>query len=139
MKAPSASPRFLVVDDEEVDRIALARGFRRAGFHCELTMARDGKEALGLLQSESVERPFLVLLDLNMPRMGGFALLDAIRADSSIRKTVVFVLTTSDDDADIENAYRKGAAGYVVKGQSGDTFVGLASLLERYWRTVRLP
>lgn len=136
---PDVEPRVLVVDDEEADRIALARGFRQAGFHCDLTVANDGDEALELLQSKPSDDPVLVLLDLNMPRMDGFALLDAIRADRSIRKTVVFVLTRSDHVDDIERAYRTGIAGYLVKGQSPNEFEYLAELLEHYWHTACLP
>lgn len=132
-------PSVLVVDDDESDRIALARGFRQAGFRCDLSIANDGDEALEFLQSKSNDKPLLVLLDLNMPRMDGFALLEAIRADPSIRTTVVFVLSSSDHADDIERAYRTGITGYLVKGQSHREFEDLAALLERYWHTVRLP
>lgn len=132
-------PRLLVVDDEEVDRIALVRAFRRIDFECDLHMAVDGNEALALLQEEAIERPFMMLLDLNLPTIHGFKVLDAVRADPALRQTIVFVVSTSDRPSDIEAAYERGIAGYVVKGHFGADFKELARLIEQYWSWVTLP
>lgn len=136
--------RILAVDDDEVDQLALQRGFRKAGVDVELVMARDGLEAFELLRSNTTEAaglpaPCIVLLDLNMPRLGGLDFLDQLREDSALRSTIVFVVTTSDREADRMESYRRNVAGYVVKQRAGSGFSDLIGMLERYWKVVELP
>jgi len=63
----------------------------------------------------ALEKPYIILLDLNMPRMSGIEFLEVIRHDDALRDTVVFVLTTSKADEDRTAAYKKHVAGYIVK------------------------
>ncbi len=86
-----------------------------------------------------MSRPFIVLLDLNMPRMNGFEFLAAIRQDAQLRDSVIFVLTTSDSDADRSRAYQELIAGYMVKSAVGPQFSKLAGLLNEFSRVVKLP
>ncbi len=135
--------KVLLVDDDLVDRMAVLRGFSRAGLDAEIQVAADGIEALEVLRSEDpgqrIEHPFLVLLDLNMPRMGGLAFLEEIRKDPTLRRTIIFVLTTSDSDEDRVAAYDHFVAGYILKSQAGRNFEGLLSMLQAYWSVVILP
>ena len=82
---------------------------------------------------------YLVLLDLNMPRMNGFEFLRALRADDALRATVVFVLSTSGSDGDRARAYNEGIAGYMVKSGLGPQLKGLARFLVEYDSAVLLP
>lgn len=135
--------RVLVVDDDIVDRMAVLRGFSRAGLEAEIQVASDGLEALEILRSvghgADGGNPFLVLLDLNMPRMSGIPFLEELRKDPGLKRTVVFVLTTSDRDEDRLAAYDQFIAGYILKADAGRNFENLIKLLTAYWNVVVLP
>lgn len=101
--------------------------------------AKDGVEALELLRNGDVRHPYLILLDLNMPRMGGLELLQVIRNDPQLELSVVFVLTTSKDDEDKLAAYKQHIAGYIVKENLDSGFEQLVNMIDHYWRLVELP
>lgn len=133
----------VVVDDDVVDAKALRRSFGRSELDFPLFFEEDGIEALKLLRGaegkERPSRPFLVLLDINMPRMNGIEFLKELRADPALRDTVVFVLTTSRAEDDKIAAYAHNVAGYIVKSDVGDHFDKLITLLRCYNDLVRLP
>jgi CheY-like chemotaxis protein len=137
------SVTFLLVEDDEVDIQARQRAFRRLRVANELVVTRDGIDALDVLRGigrPALERPFIVLLDLNMPRMGGIEFLEVMRADANLADAVVFVLTTSAEEIDRVAAYRNHVAGYIVKQQlGGDGLLEAIDMLDRYWRVVALP
>jgi CheY-like chemotaxis protein len=87
---------LLAVDDDKVDLMALKRSFRELKIANPIVEAHDGIEALACLRGENgfekVPSPCLVLLDLNMPRMGGIEFLDELRRDPLLRRTLVFVI-----------------------------------------------
>lgn len=131
---------ILVVDDDRVDVMAVRRAFRLSGLDNAMVFAADGIEALEKLRDgKSVPRPFLVLLDLNMPRMNGIEFLDAARKDPNLCDSVVFVLTTSKDMMDKRKAYSRNVAGYIVKEDTREGYINTAGLLESYARVVELP
>lgn len=133
---------ILVVDDDDVDVMMIKRAFDRKRISNPVFFASDGVDALELLRgrgTQSIQRPYLILLDINMPRMNGIEFLDAVRQDDLLRDSVVFVLTTSEDDRDKVAAYRNNVAGYIVKSKAGDGFRHLMNLLDDYWRIVEMP
>jgi CheY-like chemotaxis protein len=133
---------LLVVEDNEIDREALRRAFRRHGVTQAMIDVDDGVEALAVLRGEHgsrVGRPYLILLDLNMPRMNGIELLSEIRRDPELKDSVVFVLTTSRADEDKSAAYAHHIAGYLVKSDLGHGFSGLLELITAYCKVVELP
>lgn len=133
---------LLIVDDDEIDREAIMRSLHKERVLNPVVTAGDGVEALELLRrdgDERIERPVIVILDWKMPRMNGLEFLEELRADPNLRETVVFVLTTSQDEEDIMNAYRNLVAGYIVKDSAGRDFINLVQLLDNYWRVVELP
>lgn len=81
----------------------------------------------------------MVILDINMPRMTGLELLRKIRADKQLHDTIVFMLTTSNDDEDKFDAYDLNIAGYMLKSDMGNSFVKAVTLVENYWKVVEFP
>jgi len=138
--SPGPAPRILVVDDDEIDVMALERAFRELGLAERLEVAVDGEAALvSLLEGAATGEPVLVLLDLNMPRMSGFELLERRAADPALEATTVLVMTTSSRRQDIERAYGLGIAGYLVKSTRRGFSRAVAELVERYLDLVTLP
>ena len=130
---------LFIVDDDDIDAIALERALRKLRLLNTVRRARDGQEALNLLRAGEIPAPFIILLDLNMPRMNGFEFLEALRTDTMLTHAVVFVLTTSKSDEDLVAAYRKHVAGYVFKQHMDRDFLEVIGLVEHYWRLVELP
>jgi len=134
---------ILLVEDDHVDRQAIVRGFAKAKMANPVHVASDGIEALKLLRSEddheALPRPYLVLLDLSLPRMNGIEFLDEIRKDNVLKDSIVFVLTTSNTNEDKAAAYDKQVAGYIVKEKAGKDFAKLTCMLDNFWRAVEFP
>jgi len=134
---------IMVVDDDRVDTMAIRRSLRELNIANPVIAARDGIEALERLRGENgqekVKPPFLVLLDLNMPRMGGIEFLDELRADPELHSTLVFVMTTSSAVEDRTRAYAKNVAGYVLKFQQEQGFQDAILMFEHYWRIIEFP
>jgi CheY-like chemotaxis protein len=137
------SVNILLVEDDEVDVMAVKRAFRELKIANPLTVAKDGIEALEILRGingcSPIPRPLIILLDLNMPRMGGLEFLDELRKDPELHRCVVFVMTTSADERDRVRAYEKNVAGYVLKHNLEHSFMDAIAMLEHYWRVVELP
>lgn len=134
---------ILLVEDDDVSVESVVRSLRKHDVDFPMTIAQDGQEALEILRNKhptlSITRPFLILLDLNMPRMNGFEFLEAIRNDEALKSSIIFILTTSDSDSDRSRAYDDNIAGYMVKSSVGPQFSKLALLLKNYQAAVRLP
>jgi CheY-like chemotaxis protein len=142
-KASLDDVTVMLVDDDDVAIEGVLRSFRKHEVPCRMVTAGDGGEALAILSGrhprKQVETPVIVLLDLNMPGMDGFQFLDALRADPDLRRTVVFVLTTSAREQDRCRAYDGHVAGYMVKSAVGPQFARLADFIGKYARTQELP
>jgi CheY-like chemotaxis protein len=143
---PSPANRIvtvLLVDDNAVDREAVRRAFAKLKIANPIVEARDGVDALeklrGTASSPPLGRPYLVLLDINMPRMSGIDFLREVRADAALQDSVIFVLTTSKSDEDRMASYDFNVAGYVVKSDVGVGFLRVVEMLESYWKVVVLP
>lgn len=130
---------ILLVEDDDVDAMGVERAFRKLRIGNPVIRARDGVEALEALEQRKVEKPFIILLDLNLPRMSGIEFLNILRKDSNWEDTVVFILTTSKDDEDKYAAYKQHVAGYIIKEKLDNGFESLIELLDHYWRIVELP
>lgn len=136
------SVTLLLVEDNDIDREAVRRAFRQHHVDSPIHDAIDGVEALEILRGngrEPLARPYLIFLDLNMPRMNGIEFLEALRSDERLRDSVVFVLTTSASEEDLVAAYERNIAGYILKSDIGLDFGKLAALVDTYVHTVELP
>lgn len=142
MNRPS-KVNILIVDDDDVAAESVVRSLRKHAMDFPITLARDGMEALEILRNQHndlmIDKPYLILLDLNMPRMDGFEFLQEVRSDKNLHDSIIFVLTTSDADSDRTRAYHQNIAGYMVKSAVGPQFAKLANLLDNYRSTVSLP
>ncbi len=134
---------LLLVEDDEIDIVVVKRALATLKIGNPLAVAHDGIEALDILRGtngrEKLERPYLVILDLKLPRMGGHEFLEELRDDPELKDTVVFVMTTSNDSEDREKAYSKNVAGYIVKSDPVGSFRRAVELLNHYWHVVDLP
>ena len=131
--------RVLLVEDDMVDAMAIERAFKVHRILNKITRANDGLEALEMLRNNKIEKPYIILLDLQMPRMNGIEFLKEIRNDAELSSSVIFVLTTSDSEEDIVKSYNFQVAGYLVKDEMGTDFLEVINLLEGYWKVVHLP
>jgi CheY-like chemotaxis protein len=138
-----ATAHLLHVEDDDICLMGLNRAFRAARISNPISFAHDGIDALEMLRGinghNRLPRPFLILLDLNMPRMDGIEFLNELRKDEDLKKSTVFVMTTSGADEDKVNAYNLGVAGYILKTNPANAFLEATLLLDTYWRVVELP
>lgn len=130
---------ILLVEDDDIDAKIVERAFNKLRIANPIIRATDGVMALELLRDGTVSRPYIILLDLNMPKMGGLEMLEVLRGDKDLSNSIVFVLTTSKDDEDKIAAYNQNIAGYIVKEKLQNGFDELVKLLDYYWRIVELP
>lgn len=134
---------ILLVEDDEVDVMAVKRAFKTCKIANPLVVAGDGIEALEVMRGENgyqpLDKPHLILLDLNMPRMDGLQFLEEIRNDTQLCKSIVFVLTTSTDDRDKSAAYSKCIAGYITKSDFDQSFLNAVEMLESFWKIIEFP
>ncbi|MEW4451516.1 response regulator [Bremerella sp. JC817] len=134
--------RILLVEDDDIDAEAVRRGFKKSGVERPLYRASNGIQAIQMLCDESgpfFENPYIILLDLKMPRMNGIEFLQTIRKDATLRKSIVFVLTTSNDSQDRLAAYSNFVAGYITKSKAGSEFRDLIEMLDTYARIIEFP
>ncbi len=133
----------LLVEDNDLDVEILERALEKIGAKGVLHRTRDGLEALQVLKDDCVDktlpRPFVVLLDVNMPGMNGHEFLQAVRTDEDIRDTRVFMFTTSDSKSDVALAYRNNANGYIVKPNSSADLCGILETLRNFWAICEYP
>jgi len=131
---------ILLVEDDEVDVMNVKRAFEKNKILNPLYVAANGLDALSMLRDGTVPvARRLVLLDLNMPGMGGIEFLRELRADPKLRLTPVVVLTTSGDEKDRIDAYDFHVAGYLRKPVEFPNFMELTAALNKYWTLVELP
>ncbi len=143
-KLEVAITNILLVEDDRVDVMNVQRSFKKANITNPLFIANNGLEALEILRNESalIQMPSfrrLVLLDLNMPKMGGIDFLRALRADSKLKATTVIVLTTSNQERDRIEAFNFNVAGYILKPVTFASFAEVMAALNRYWTLCEIP
>jgi len=136
----SAESLVLLVEDREDDITLIRKAFERASVKNPMQVVRDGEKAIWYLAgtgefSNRAEYPlpWLVLLDLKMPRVDGFEVLAWVRKQPGLKKLVVIVLTSSEYIHDVNRAYQLGANSFLVKPLEFEDAVQLSKLIEQYW------
>lgn len=126
---------ILLVEDERSDAMLIRRALTRAGFNGQIEHAMDGNLALAWLtrHNEQEHLPSLVLLDLKLPGISGFDLLDEIRKNPKLRQIPIVILTGSKDSDTINRAYERGANSYLVKSADPQEITRLMHFLQQYW------
>lgn len=129
---------YLLVDDDPTDRLLAEEAFSHLSSSCTLSCAASGEDALQKLRSGEV-RPDVILLDINMPGLTGFQVLEQLKQEPSLRTIPVVMLSTSKANADITQAYKLNASSYLVKSSGFDAFVQQAEAFLSYWQANRVP
>lgn len=145
MNAQHAKPiEILLVEDNPGDVRLTRESLGEAKVRNNMVVVGDGLEALACLRREGqyakANRPDLILLDLNLPRMNGFEVLDMIKEDPDLKRIPVVVLTTSQAEQDIIRSYNLYANAYVNKPVDLEQFIGVVKAIEGFWlEIVKLP
>lgn len=132
----------LLVEDADVHVEFTRLGFEAEGIAHALEVARDGEEAMSTIDARSDRPPRLILLDLKLPGMSGFDVLQTIRSHASehVRRTPVVVLTTSRAPSDVRRAYELGANSFLRKPLELPEFIDLIGAVRAWWlERVELP
>lgn len=140
MDMSAAQAIFLLVEDGEDDVLLIKRAFIKANVLNPLQIVTSGEEAIAYLEGTGKYRnrtefplPALVLLDIKMPGLDGFQVLDWIRAQPDLRALRVVMLTSSDDMRDVNRAYQLGANSFLIKPIDFERFVEISQALAGYW------
>jgi CheY-like chemotaxis protein len=131
---------ILLVEDDPEDQELTRRALRASKLRNRLVAVNDGEEALDYLYRRgpyadpyASPRPDLILLDLNMPKVDGRAVLERVKQDPELRRIPVVVLTTSSQEEDILRSYDLGVNSYVTKPVRMEGFIKAVQDLEHYW------
>ncbi|GGK43321.1 response regulator [Deinococcus malanensis] len=128
---------YLLIDDSPSDRLLAEEAFEQAGLNCSLITVDSGRKALHHLRSETVQ-PDVILLDINMPGMSGFEVLEELKRDPVFALIPVVMLTTSSAKSDVTRAYSLHASSYLVKSPVLGEFLEQVEAFLRYWQDNRL-
>jgi CheY-like chemotaxis protein len=131
---------ILLVEDNQSDEELTLRALKKSNISNKVVVARDGAEALDYLfargahaERDPKDMPQVVLLDLNLPKLGGLDVLRAIRADERTKFLPVVILTSSKEDRDLAGGYELGANSYIVKPVDFTQFADAVRTLGLYW------
>jgi len=131
---------ILLVEDNPGDVRLTREALKEGKVTNNLSVVRDGEQAMAFLRRESdyadAPRPDLILLDLNLPRKDGREVLSEIKADQDLRRIPVVILTTSNHERDILQAYDLNANCYITKPVDLDQFIGVVRSVGSFWLTI---
>lgn len=137
---------IMLVEDDEGHQVLIKENLRAGGIVNDVIHMKDGQEALDYLMRRGQwqdpvksPRPGLILLDIKMPRMDGFSVLEKVKADPQLKLIPVLMLTSTDDQMEINRCYNLGANSYVVKPVSYDAFQERVKSLGLFLDIVRFP
>jgi CheY-like chemotaxis protein len=130
----------LLIEDNPDDAELIAYAFKKVGIQNPLVVVDDGDKAFDYLSGHSAYTnrsqfplPALILLDLKLPRRSGFELLEVIRSNEATRRIPVVILTSSNQDHDIEKSYDLGANSYLVKPIGRDALINMVRSFDSFW------
>ena len=128
---------ILLVEDNEGDILLTQEVFKTSGFSHPISIARDGEEALDFLYQRNklsgAERPDLILMDINIPKINGKEVLTMIKKDNDLKTIPVIMLSTSSDDRDILESYRNHANCFITKPINFNDFSKAVVEIKNFW------
>lgn len=130
---------FLLVEDDKVDAMTVKRALKEIHVTNSLVIVENGEEALEYLKNTNNEKPGIILLDLNMPKMNGIEFLRIAKKDNDIKMIPVVVLTSSKEEEDKVESFNLGVAGYMIKPVDYKKFVEVVKTIHLYWTLSELP
>ncbi len=133
------SKPILLVEDDNVDAMTVKRALKDLRVTNPLVHSANGEEAIGYLRNDANEKPCVILLDLNMPKMNGIEFLKVAKSDEMLKRIPAVVLTTSKDDRDKVESFELNVAGYIVKPVDYKKFVEAIRIVNLYWTLSELP
>lgn len=147
MSLPHTTVVLLMADDDADDRLLMRDALQECSLKVELRCVENGEELMDYLHRrgsfgglDRAPEPHLILLDLNMPRIGGLEALEKIKGDPALRHLPVVILTTSSAPTDVRRSYDLGANSFLTKPSTFDGLVEAMQTLGHYWLdTVTLP
>ncbi|PIQ83488.1 MAG: hypothetical protein COV75_07255 [Candidatus Omnitrophica bacterium CG11_big_fil_rev_8_21_14_0_20_63_9] len=144
--APKQSIVIMLIEDDDGHQLLIRENLRAGGIVNELIEMRDGQQALDYLTRRGQyqdpaksPRPGLILLDIKMPKVDGFTVLERVKSDPTLRSIPVLMLTSTDDQVEVNRCYSLGANGYVVKPVRYDEFQDKVKALGLFLDIVRFP
>lgn len=138
LSRPLERQPILVVEDSLDDFEATKRAFDKANLRNHIAHAKSGEEAIAYLNGPETSKPGLILLDLNMPGMDGRRTLEIIKHTEKTKRIPVVILTTSDDERDVQACYALGANTYIQKPVDFDGLISAIRRLKEYWFEIAL-
>ena len=130
---------ILLIEDDTVDAMTVKRALKEIHVSNVLVTVGNGEEALAHLRNEENEKPCIILLDLNMPKMNGFEFLKIVKHDEILKMIPVVILTTSKEEQDRVESFKLSVAGYMIKPVDYQQFVELIKMIDIYWTLSELP
>ena len=124
---------ILLIEDDIVDVMSVKRALKDINVTNPLYHVENGVKALEFLRDKEKPRPTIILLDLNMPKMGGIEFLSVMKKDEKIRRIPVIILTTSQAEYDKIQSYDLGVAGYMIKPVDYQQFMEVIRAMCMYW------
>ncbi|MGB7605902.1 MAG: response regulator [Lutisporaceae bacterium] len=130
---------ILLVEDDYVDVLTVKRALHEINLQNDIVVAGNGEEALEYLDNPKNERPSIILLDLNMPRMNGIEFLQKVKNIDKHKIIPVIVLTTSSQEKDRMESFKSSVAGYMTKPVIYSEFVEVMKTIDKYWTCSDMP
>jgi len=130
---------ILLVEDDNADLLIIQRALKELDIKNELITANNGEEALEQLRADTAQKPCIILLDLNMPKMNGIEFMKIIKVEDNLKNIPVIILTTSKAEQDRVETFNLGIAGYIVKPVGHDNFIDVMSKIHQYWEMSLFP
>jgi CheY-like chemotaxis protein len=130
---------ILLVEDDMIDVMIVKRALSDLKFNHHLKVASNGEEALEHLKTHKDNLPWIILLDINMPKMNGLEFLAIIKNDNDFKRLPVVMLTTSKDEKDTDQCFNLGASGYMIKPVGYGNFLKMMEAIGKYWELSQLP
>ncbi len=141
MNAKAESVTIVMIEDDEGHARLIEKNLRRAGVFNEVMHFENGTAGLAyLFEARAVNpNPLLILLDLNLPDMTGIDILTRLKADEHLRRAPVIVLTTTDDQREIQRCYDLGCSVYITKPVNYETFSQAIRQLGLFLSVIQVP